>query len=82
MDMGENETATAEKLLDINRGSYNNILVMKHKKMNNEIHTWNSQKVKHHLRKLRVKCMTLVPPSNGICKVDNIGAEVLIKFRM
>jgi hypothetical protein len=81
-DMGENKTAMAEKLLNINRGSYNNILVMKHKKMKNEIHTWNSQKVECHLRKLRVKCITLVPPSNGICNIDNIGAEVLIKFRM
>jgi hypothetical protein len=82
MYMGENETAMAEKPLDINRGSYNNISVMKHKKMNDEIHAWNSQKVKHHLRKLRVKCTTLMPPSNGICNIDNIGAEVLIKFRM
>ena len=34
----ENETSMAEKLLDINRGSYNNISVTKHKKMNNKIH--------------------------------------------
>src|SRR6266851_9330165 len=52
MDMGENETSTAKKLLDINRGSYNNISVTKHKKINNKIHIWNSLKVKCHPRKL------------------------------
>ncbi len=39
IDMGENKISMAEKPLDINRGSYNNISVMKHKKINNEIYT-------------------------------------------